>query len=74
MRRYAEGEDVGELLGSLADTVENFYKRFYGLLPAVTITEKNKAFLDMALDAQRNIGPATKGSDISLRSGNERRE
>ena len=34
MRRMAHGEDVSALLSQLAPTVENFYKRFYGITPA----------------------------------------
>lgn len=74
MRRYAEGEEVGEILSGLADTTLNFYKRFYGILPPVTITERNKAFLDKALDMQINIGPVSKGSDIFIYGSNVRRE
>ena len=74
MRRYAEGEDVGEILSALADTVENHYKRFYGILPAPQITPERRAFLDRALDLQRNVGPETKGSSLFIYGKNERRE
>ncbi len=71
MRRYAEGEDVGEVLSALADTVENFYKKYYGLAPAPTVPEKIAAFLDKCLELQLSEGPTTKGSSLV---GNTRRE
>ena len=74
MRRYAEGEEVGELLNATASTVENFYKRFYGLDPAPVVTEARKKFLDRCLQMQREIGPDTKGSNLYIYGGNERRE
>lgn len=74
MRRYAEGEDVGSVLAALADTVENHYKRFYGLAPAPIITAERRAFLDHALELQRTVGPETKGSSLFYYGGNERRE
>lgn len=75
MRRWAMGEDVGDILTALAPTVENFYKRFYGLTPAPVLTERQTAFLDEALSQQRS-GPLTKGSHIHVHDNkaNERRE
>lgn len=64
MRRYAEGEDVGEILSALAPTVENFYKRFYGLTPYEGLCEHTRAFLDKCLDLQLKEGPLTKGSSL----------
>ncbi|MBQ8894578.1 MAG: PHP domain-containing protein [Clostridia bacterium] len=74
MRRYAEGEEVGDLLAAMQPTVENFYKRFYGLVPAPVVSEARKAFLDHCLEVQRNVGPITKGSNLYIYGGNERRE
>jgi len=74
MRRYAEGEPVGELLASFADTVENFYKQFYGITAAPIITEKNATFLDKCLEMQRNVGPKTKGGIIEFIGRNGYRE
>ena len=73
MRRWALGEDVGDVLSALAPTVEDFYKRFYGLSPAPVLTALQAAFLDRALEAQKE-GPATKGSKLYLYGTNERRE
>ncbi len=73
MRRYAEGEDVGEILASLADTVEDFYKKFYGITPPSGIPADRQAYLDRVLEAQRS-GPATKGSLLNLRGNNGRNE
>ncbi|MBO5214258.1 MAG: hypothetical protein J6B86_05765 [Clostridia bacterium] len=70
MRRYAEGEEVGELLSSLGDSVENFYRRYYGFAPAPTVSGRVADFLDKALEQQRK-GPTTKGTSIV---GNSRRE
>lgn len=74
MRRYAEGEDVGHVLGALADTVENFYKRFYGITPAPGIPPEREAFLDDCLQKQRTLGPITKGAAIYSMGNNARRE
>ena len=65
---------VVEITGILADTVENFYKKFYGFSPAPVITEERKQFLDKCLDMQRTVGPVTKGSALHVYGGNERRE
>lgn len=74
MRRYAEGEDVAQTLGALAGTVEDFYKRFYGLAPAPRVTPERAAFLDECLEQQKNLGPVTKGAAIYTMSNNARRE
>lgn len=74
MRRYAEGEPVGELLASFADTVENFYKQFYGITNAPIITENNMAILNKCLEQQREIGSKTKGSIIEFIGRNPHRE
>lgn len=74
MRRYAEGEPVGDILSSLADTVENFYKKFYGLTPAPTLPKERQEFLDKCLYMQQNVGPTTKGSSLSVYGPNARRE
>lgn len=74
MRRYAEGEPVGELLASFADSIENFYQKFYGKVPTPILTEKNSAFLDKCLEMQRTVGPETKGSSIYLYGTNPNRE
>ncbi len=70
MRRYAEGEDVGETLSSLADTVSEFYRKFYGITPAPSVPSHIEAILDTGLELQRK-GPTTKGSSLI---GNTRRE
>ena len=49
MRRYAEGEPVGEVLGALAPTVENFYRRFFGREAAPVLPVERKEYLDPAL-------------------------
>ncbi|MBQ4323044.1 MAG: hypothetical protein IJC19_03810 [Clostridia bacterium] len=74
MRRYAQGEDVAESLAALADSVENFYKKYYGITPVEGLEPRVQTFLDRCLDAQRTLGPATKGSFITIYGGNERRE
>lgn len=74
MRRYAEGEAVADTLGSLANTVENHYKKFYGISPAPEIPAARLEFLDKCLDMQRKIGPVTKGSMITIYGKNGRRE
>ena len=73
MRRWALGEDVDAVLSALAPTVENFYKRFYGLTPAPQLTARQTQFLDRALEAQK-AGPLTKGSKLYCFNKNERRE
>ena len=74
MRRYAEGEDVAQVLGALAPTVENFYKRFYGITPSAGIPQPRLAYLDKCLEMQKTVGPETKGSNLYIYGGNERRE
>jgi len=74
MRRFAEGEDVAQLLGALAPTVEDFYKRFYGLTAPQGLPADRRAYLDAARQTQRTVGPATKGSQLYIYGGNERRE
>ena len=74
MRRLAEGEQVGEILAALADTVENFYKRFYGLTPAPVLTEEQLAFLNKCRDVQRESGLLTRGVSLNLTNRNPRRE
>lgn len=73
MRRWAMGEDVGEVLSALAPSVEDFYKRFYGLTPAPTLSERQTAFLDEALALQQ-AGPLTKGSHLHVHDNKHRRE
>ena len=74
MRRYAEGEDVADTLGSLANTVEEHYRKFYGISSAPEIPAARLAFLDKCLDLQRKVGPVTKGSMITIYGKNGRRE
>ena len=74
MRRYAEGEPVGDLLAAFANTVEDFYKKFYGLTRAETLPKERQNLLDECLYDQQNIGPKTKGSSLILNDHNERRE
>lgn len=70
MRRYAEGEEVGEILSALADTVANFYEKYYGIAPTPTVLKRISDFLDKAAEVQRS-GPTTSGTSIV---GNSRRE
>lgn len=65
MRRYAEGEDVGELLSALAPTVENFYKKFYGITSHSGLPSHTLEFLDRAREIQLTEGPHTKGSGLN---------
>ena len=74
MRRYAEGEDVAQQLGALAPTVENFYKRFYGITEPEGLPTGHLAYLDQLRQIQRTQGPATKGSQLFIYGSNERRE
>jgi len=66
MRRYAQGEDVGTQLAGIADTVESFYKRFYGITPAPGIPRERLAYLKKSLDIHYEEGPATRGSQIYI--------
>lgn len=61
MRRYAEGEDVGDELSALAPTVENFYKKFYGITVYNGLPEHTISYLDKCREIQLT-GPLTKGS------------
>ena len=74
MRRYAEGEDVAQALGAMANTVENFYKKFYGITPAPRLSPERMAYLDECLEQQRTVGPVTKGAALYIYANNGRRE
>ena len=74
MQRYASGEPVGAVLSALAPSVENFYKKFYGLSPAPVVSRERVEYLDTLLDAQVNSGIITKGSNLNLYPNKERRE
>lgn len=74
MQRYASGENVGEVLSALAPSVENFYKKFYGIDPAPVLSPERTAYLDKLLDAQVNSGIITTGSNLKLYPNRERHE
>ncbi len=74
MQRYAMGDNVGDVLSALAPSVENFYKKFYGIDPAPTLARERTEYLDKLLDAQVNSGIITKGSNLELYPKKERRE
>ena len=74
MQRYAAGENVGDVLSALAPSVDNFYKKFYGIDPAPILSKERIAYLDALLDAQVNSGIATIGSNLELFPKKERRE
>ncbi|MBQ8606488.1 MAG: PHP domain-containing protein [Clostridia bacterium] len=74
MRRHAEGEDVSTALAALADTVENFYNRFYGKTKVDGLSKDRLEFLDTLRKAQRDSGLKTKGSSLEIYGGNECRE
>lgn len=74
MQRYASGEDVGQVLSALAPSVENFYKKFYGIDPAPVLSPEQTAYLDKLLDAQINSGIVTTGSNLKLYPNRERHE
>ena len=74
MQRYASGEDVGELISALSPSVENFYKKFYGIDPAPVLSKERIEYLDKLLEAQINSGVATKGSHLELYPQKQRRE
>ncbi len=73
MRRYAQGEPVADLLAALANTVPNFYKQFYGLLPAPTLPAEHMAFLEHCRKRQLEEGPLSNGGVIKLYGNNNRR-
>ena len=74
MRRYAEGEDVSDVLSALAPTVENFYKKFYGITEPSGIPSKVSDFVDKTREIQLTVGPKTKGSSLFIYGGNECRQ
>ena len=74
MRRYAEGENVSHLLAEMAPTVENFYNRFYGRTAIRGLPRERMTFLEELRNTQRTEGPVTKGSQLYIYGGNERRE
>ena len=72
MRRFAEGEDVAAQLAACSDTVENHYKKFYGITPAPAIPAERAAFLEKCLKLQRAKGPTSMGSSIEPGINNRR--
>ncbi|MBE7001650.1 MAG: hypothetical protein E7421_02990 [Ruminococcaceae bacterium] len=66
MRRYAEGEAVGEVLAALAPTVENFYKRFYGITPIQDFSQKDLDYIEDCRNTHRTVGPQTCGSQLYI--------
>lgn len=66
MRRYAEGEEVGAVLAALCDTVENFYKRYYGITPIQGIPQQRMDYLEKCLQIHCSDGPVTKGSLLKI--------
>lgn len=66
MRRYAEGEDVGEILGKLAPSVENFYNRFYGKTPIKEFAKKDLDFINECRETHHTVGPLTRGSQLYI--------
>ena len=73
MRRYAEGEMVADALGTLAGSVEDFYKRFYGLTPVNGLEARCLEYLETVKKAQLESQLETKGSYIFLYGKNARR-
>ena len=74
MRRYLWGEDVAEQLSALAPTVENFYKAFFGLAEAPTLSESAIKRLDELRQKQIERGPETSGSKLYVYGTNVRHE
>ncbi|MBQ4089204.1 MAG: hypothetical protein IJC56_04905 [Clostridia bacterium] len=74
MRRFAQSQECAEPLAMLSNSVENFYKKFYGIAPPPAIPEAHIGYLDKGLALQRVEGPETKGSAIAFRGDNGRRE
>lgn len=74
MRRYAEGERVEEILKGLKNTVEDFYKQFFGITKTQKIPEERLNFLNECLHLQRTVGPETCGSNLKVYGTNKRRE
>ena len=74
MRRYAQGEDVQNVIAALKDSVPKFYRQYYGIDPAPVLPESRIAFLDKCREKQQNVGPITKGSKIVIYGKNQRRE
>ena len=70
MRRYAEGEAVADALAACADTVENFYKRYYGLTAFEGLSQERLAYLDACSTYHCTESPATKGATLVMLPGN----
>ncbi len=70
MRRYSQGQDVGEVLSALAGSVDDFYKKYYGIVPAPVLPKKQLEYLEMLKKAQIDSGIITKGSKLHLTSPN----
>ena len=66
MRRYVQGEDVGAVLNALAPSVENFYRRFYGITSAQGIPQDRLELVAACRDEHKKLGPATKGSQLYI--------
>lgn len=66
MRRFAEGEETGDVLGALAGSVEDFYKRFYGITPVDGLQMRSLQYLETVRKAQMESGVETKGSHLYI--------
>lgn len=73
MQRYSEGEEVAAPLEALAGSVKRFYREFYGILPAPVVPPERLAWLDSLARAQEASEVHTKGSDLTLYPGRDRR-
>ncbi|MBE6591827.1 MAG: PHP domain-containing protein [Ruminococcaceae bacterium] len=74
MQRYAAGEELGAVLDALAPSVEEFYKRFYGITSAPALSQRSTEYTDRLLEAQLDSGIVTKGSSLVLRPNNMRNQ
>ncbi len=74
MRRYAQGENVENILSALADTTNNFYNQFYGKAAAPKLPERCIKYLNDLRTAQRESGLITKGSKLYICGNNYNRE
>ena len=74
MRRYSQGQDVGDILSALANSVADFYKKYYGITPAPVLPEKQLQHLGRLRKAQQESGIITRGSKLHLTTSGGRNE
>lgn len=66
MRRYAQGEDVKEVLAALSDSALNFYNKFFGKTKVDGLCKSRLDSLESLRTLQKESGLITSGSSLYI--------